>query len=1265
MAELEELEKGLKTLSRKIPALIESNPPSILTEVEMIPLYVDSERKLVDLMVELNIGLQEIFEDYAVQLGDTKFISWKAKLAVIKNQLSSFRQEVAVKIKDLKQSSNPTQQSPQVSPSMSNNSTVNTSLEQDRLNFDRDKQRKQEERLQTEAETRMNAVIEDTKKFGSKFPSMAEDWTLEENIKIETAMKEISNWEKMMSRLKKEAREVEIIVKGNSLADTQGMVQTMQVLMTKTEKCMDNSIKQVQYLDSSRNLNTLGTKRVELVKLPQFSGKSGEDFVTFKKKMEKAFSSNRIPTDDQVEKLCENLRDGAKLVVPDGTDDVERAWDILQAAYGGEDKVMQNRKDKLSSLGSLPEAGVLNKGGQSKRITWCLELERLLSEIVELGNRNDGLAKEAFSKSTINIVIGMFPPDIRKDMIKVRSEGSDKLLEIIEIIEAERAIFQEDEQFIAKKPQGRHHQRDGGGGGGAGGGSYTARSSTTPPLSNPRGYQTYKGPSKLPSCRICKTLETRGDTTNLYENHLGNYATGCPRYAALTTEERFEVTKESKICLRCLDPKSTYVYRDGHKGCQVSKTKKNRFSCTNTNCSWHSWICYSHKDENKELMNKFVAELSKKGLVFTFFNSSANSCADESQALKSKPQANPKIPCLRDTSNDLTREQAVEKLLKLTPNGVDLDTEPKGAPMFMFGCAEGKTRAIPMLYDSGCSDLLLEDGVPGNELEGVKVANGPFVIGAVGGVKVMARDAWMVKCKMMGGGSQVLEGLTVDKVTSCFPTVNLDVAVKAVKSSQPGNKLLQNIKIPSQVGGKVEILIGIKYNALFPTLIHMLPNGLALYHLKVKSFKNLHTAVIAGPHSSFDRLLDKVGNTAYLLQKFQEGLQNWRSLSPPKIKQMMCPPMTREDEYMAMHLNIMEHGNVVDLPEEEDLLRELCPVAKPSAELFPVAKPSAELDNDDRAPVCLSHRSLKAQNLPDEVVEIQTQETCEIQTQECGELCKFIQCDECGRELRLSETELMKVHASVIDEDAGKLSTTKMKKIVEAQDQGLQIEYRCPKCRQCSECLKPIETERISLREEAEIVAITESVRLDLDNKRIICSLPLRGKEEEFLSTNKFQAEKILKQQCTKYFNDGETKPLILKAFKKLFDNKHAKLLRDLPVETVEKILSKKVNHFIPWRVVFKDSISTPARPVLDASSNTPLNPDGTGGRSLNDACMKGRIPDMNLLRMVLRFMVGRFGLAGDLSQFYNVFKLVEDQWNLQLFVWKDDINPDNETLVK
>ena len=220
---------------------------------------------------------------------------------------------------------------------------------------------------------------------------------------------------------------------------------------------------------------------------------------------------------------------------------------------------------------------------------------------------------------------------------------------------------------------------------------------------------------------------------------------------------------------------------------------------------------------------------------------------------------------------------------------------------------------------------------------------------------------------------------------------------------------------------------------------------------------------------------------------------------------------------------------------------------------------------------------------------------------------------------------------------------TKMKKLVEIQDAGLQIDYRCPRCRQCSDCLKPIETERISIREEADMAAIYDSVILDFRNKRIVFYLPLRGEESEFLSTNRAQAEKILKQQCEKYFKDFDTKPVILKAFQKLFDNNHAKLLRDLPADIVGKILSKPVNYYIPWRVVFKESVSTPARPVLDASSNSPYNSDGSGGRSLNDACMKGRIPDMNLLRMVLRFSVGSAALVGDLSQFYNSFKLVED----------------------
>ena len=115
----------------------------------------------------------------------------------------------------------------------------------------------------------------------------------------------------------------------------------------------------------------------------------------------------------------------------------------------------------------------------------------------------------------------------------------------------------------------------------------------------------------------------------------------------------------------------------------------------------------------------------------------------------------------------------------------------------MFGSAEGKTRPVNILYDIGCSDCLINVSVPGKELDGVKVAHGPFSIGAVGGTQVLAQDAWMVKIKMLDGSYQILEGLTVQKVTAEFPVIDVTEAVKAVKDSKPSDKLLQSVRIPS------------------------------------------------------------------------------------------------------------------------------------------------------------------------------------------------------------------------------------------------------------------------------------------------------------------------------------------------------------------------------------------------------------------------------------------------------------------------------------
>ena len=89
---------------------------------------------------------------------------------------------------------------------------------------------------------------------------------------------------------------------------------------------------------------------------------------------------------------------------------------------------------------------------------------------------------------------------------------------------------------------------------------------------------------------------------------------------------------------------------------------------------------------------------------------------------------------------------------------------------------------------------------------------------------------------------------------------------------------------------------------------------------------------------------------------------------------------------------------------------------------------------------------------------------------------------------------------------------------------------------------------------------IKESVKLDY-------ALPLRGKPEEFLTTNKPDAAKILEKQVRLYHKVEDTKKLIVKAKDKLFTNEHVSLLKDLPKARQQLVLDQPVQYLIPWRV--------------------------------------------------------------------------------------------------
>ena len=378
-------------------------------------------------------------------------------------------------------------------------------------------------------------------------------------------------------------------------------------------------------------------------------------------------------------------------------------------------------------------------------------------------------------------------------------------------------------------------------------------------------------------------------------------------------------------------------------------------------------------------------------------------------------------------------------------------------------------------------------------------------------------------------------------------------------------------------------------------------------------------AVIGGPSEHFEVLVGHVGCTSLVFANLVSQLENYKQLGPPSLSRVV---MTEEDEAFArkhkewgLGVNYEKILDGIDLTE---------------------AQLESSADSSQTSSVDLGYSTQSSSTEEDESLLLVT-------------------CLYCGEMLNKKSFKYFSLFSK--NDEYDDLAQLRLK----AQHEGKTIEYRCPRCRQCTDCKRSFETERVSLREETEDFMVYESVQIDWEKKQIICSFPMRGSEEEFLSSNRDIALRVLDQQCNKYKNDTQTQKAIKKAFDKLITNGQMVPFDSLNKEHKDIILAKQVNYWIPWRVVFKMSLSTPCRPVFDASSNTKPRGDGSGGRSLNDLVVKGRVVTLNLIRMLMRFSVGAAAVGGDLRQFYASIGLMEEFWNFQRVLYRENLNPDAE----
>ena len=172
----------------------------------------------------------------------------------------------------------------------------------------------------------------------------------------------------------------------------------------------------------------------------------------------------------------------------------------------------------------------------------------------------------------------------------------------------------------------------------------------------------------------------------------------------------------------------------------------------------------------------------------------------------------------------------------------------------------------------------------------------------------MGGDTWACQTLTTRGSREVLLGIEVPRITPDFPMVDLQEATRELKNSTDNQKIT-GLTVPKQVGGHVDVLLGIQHSAHFPKLVHSLESGLGIYEIRLLADDPHITAAIAGPHPSFYKLKEKIGNTGATLATFTKGLDHWKLFGPSPIKSMYLKP--------AIAPNLTGSPDIVTtLPEE-------------------------------------------------------------------------------------------------------------------------------------------------------------------------------------------------------------------------------------------------------------------------------------------------------------------------------------------------------------
>ena len=280
-----------------------------------------------------------------------------------------------------------------------------------------------------------------------------EDWTVAEDHQIELAMTKLDSWKSQLKYLKERIWEMKRLVEIYDL--DRAPLTRCEAAVNSVEGEANLAIENIEHEDGERFLFSLSKSKKADLKYPDFGGKPDEDFSKFCTEFKVALLGNRVSAGGQVAKLREHLKGGPRSLIPATMKTVEEALKVLTPIYGGADKTMDSRKDKIKALGPFPSSTLKTSKNVGKQLEWYLALQINLEDLQALADESDELNREIYNLSTHRTLLDLFPMEMHEDLSNVEGNVKTKIEFVHTYVTDKKTKLQNQLKTLPQDPGGK------------------------------------------------------------------------------------------------------------------------------------------------------------------------------------------------------------------------------------------------------------------------------------------------------------------------------------------------------------------------------------------------------------------------------------------------------------------------------------------------------------------------------------------------------------------------------------------------------------------------------------------------------------------------------------------------------------------------------------------------------------------------------------------------------------------------------------------